>query len=276
MIQKSYDEKPKLYIIPTPIGNMDDMTFRSISTLKTVDIVFAEDTRVTGLLLNHFKIKKQIISNYKYNEKKNILKLQNLFIENKSIALLSDRGTPCISDPGNIIVSEGIKIGYNVICLPGATAFVPALIMSGLLNDKFMFIGFLNNKKNKRRKELEELKNIKVTLIFYESPHRLQDTLNDMYDIFNDRKISICREISKKYEEINRTNLKETIQLEKIKGEYVLIVEGNLKQENNNKLTVKEHLDLYIKKGYTSNDAIKTVAKERKVAKNEIYKVFHN
>ena len=202
MNQKSYDGKNCLYLVPTPIGNMEDITLRSIDILKSCDVVFSEDTRETLKLLNYLEINKKLISCHKFNEDKVKDKLLDLLKEGKNIALVSDRGTPAISDPGYVCAYTAIQNGYNVIGLPGATAFVPALIMSGLNPNRFLFYGFLDSKKSHKKKELESLKNIEYTLIFYESPFRVTETLDLIYDIMGDRKISVSREISKKHEEI--------------------------------------------------------------------------
>ena len=206
MSQKSYNNTPTLYLIPTPIGNMDDITVRALNILKEVELVLSEDTRVTGLLLNHFGIKKRLVANHEHNEEKNRQLVKKLLEEGKNIGLVSDRGTPVISDPGFEIAKYVIELGYNVVGLPGATALIPALISSGINPMPFTFYGFLNSKESKRKKELEQLKNVKHTLIFYEAPHRIVDMVNNMKEIFGDRNISISREISKKYEEIYNSN----------------------------------------------------------------------
>lgn len=178
MIQKSYDkENSNCYIVPTPIGNMKDMTFRSVEVLKQVDAVFAEDTRVTGVLLNNLDIKKKIYQNQKFNEAKASGVAVELLKEGKNIAVVTDRGTPLISDPGNVLVSEVIKNGFNVIALPGACAFVPALNMSNINQEKFLFYGFLSSKEGQACHELEKLKSINFTIVLYEAPHRLYKTL---------------------------------------------------------------------------------------------------
>jgi len=183
MIQKSYNKTPTLYIIPTPIGNMEDITYRALNILKEVDIIFAEDTRVTRQLLNYFNISKRVISSHLYNESNNIEKEIEYLKSGKNIAVVSDRGTPVISDPGNILVKEAIKQNFNVVALPGATALIPALVMSGLSEGPFTFYGFLNSKETKRKKELETLKEHKYPIIFYEAPHRLEKTLKNIKDI---------------------------------------------------------------------------------------------
>lgn len=276
MIQKSYDGTPTLYIVPTPIGNMEDITYRAVNILKEVDVIFSEDTRVTSMLLRHFGISKQLISSHLYNENSNCDKEIEILNEGKNVAVVSDRGTPVISDPGYILVKEAIKNNYNVVCLPGATAVIPALVMSGLGDSPFTFYGFLNSKESKRKKELEELKEHKFTLIFYEAPHRITKTLENILEIFGDRQGAIVREISKKYEEVIRGNISNLItKSEAIKGEIVLIIEGNKEEKDFTELSILDHINIYLKEGKDSKEAIKLVAKDRKIPKSEVYKEYH-
>lgn len=273
MSQKSYDGKPTLYIVPTPIGNLEDMTYRAIKVLNEVDVVFSEDTRITINLLNHFEIKKHLISLYKFNEEGSSNKMLEYLKIGKNVALVSDRGTPILSDPGNVCVKKVIEEGFNVVSLPGATAAIPALTSSGIDASKFIFYGFLNSKSSQRKKELELLKNNKMTIIFYEAPHRILDMLNDMYDVFGDRNISISREISKKYEEIYRGNISSIMnEIGEPKGEFVIVVSGNNSNFDYDNLSVKEHVNMYIEDGKDEKTAIKLVAKDRNVPKSEIYK----
>ncbi len=273
MSQKSYDNTPTLYLVPTPIGNLDDFTFRGVEILKKVDVIFSEDTRVTLNLLNHFNIKKHLVASHKFNEEKSSAKLLSYLNEGKNVALVTDRGTPLLSDPGNICVKKVVEMGYNVVSLPGATAAIPALTSSSIDSSRFLFYGFLNSKQSKRIKELELLKDVKYTIIFYEAPHRIIDTLNDMKQVFKNRYISISREISKKYEEIYRGTIEEVIkELNEPKGEYVIVVSGNDEEVSYDDLSVQDHVDMYVRDGYTLKDAIKKVAKDRNVAKNEIYR----
>lgn len=278
MSQKSYDNSPTLYLIPTPIGNMEDITLRAINTLKKVDVVFCEDSRVTGMLLKSLDISKKLISSHKFNESGNKDKLLEYLKEGKNVGLVSDRGTPVISDPGYELAKIAIENNFNVVGLPGATALVPALIMSGLDANHFYYYGFLNSKDSARKKELEYLKNIKSTIIIYEAPHRIEKTLEDMSKILgNNRKISISREISKKYEQVYRGTIKEIIdQNNEYKGEIVIVIEGNKELESFENLTITEHVNLYIDEGKSVMDAIKIVAKERNVKKSEIYNSYHN
>ena len=277
VIQKSYDNSPTLYIVPTPIGNLEDITIRAINILKEVDIIFAEDTRVTKQLLNHFNIQNKLISSHLYNENQNEEKEIKYLKEGKNIAIVSDRGTPVISDPGYILVKNAIENGYNVVCLPGPTALIPALVMSGLSSGPFTFYGFLNSKESKRKKELELLKSTSYPIIFYEAPHRLIKTLNNIHEILGNRKIAIVREISKKYEEVIRGTVENILKtVENIKGEIVLIVEGNSKEPTFENISIKDHVDLYIEDGLTPTEAIKKVAKERNIPKSIVYNEYHN
>lgn len=276
MSQKSYNKENNLYLIPTPIGNLDDITVRSLNLLKEVDIVLCEDTRVTGNLLNKYGIKKKLISCHEYNEDKIKYEVVELLKEGKKIGLVTDQGSPIISDPGFDVVAEVIKNDLNVIGLPGATAFVPALISSGIFPSKFLFYGFLNAKDTKQVQELKTLQYFPYTLIFYEAPHRIKNTLNNMYQVFGNRKICLARELSKLYEEYIRGTISEVLeQVDSIKGEIVLIVEGNTEKVDYNDLDILEHVNLYIEDGLTEKDAIKKVAKERNVAKSIIYKEYH-
>lgn len=276
MSQKSYDKTSTLYLIPTPIGNMEDITLRAMNIMKEVEVIFAEDTRVTSLLLKSLQIKKKLISSFNYNEENNKDKLLEYLKNGYNVGLVSDRGTPVISDPGYELAKCAIDNGYNVVGLPGPTALIPALITSGISPMPFLFYGFLNSKSSKRKNELEELKNERATLIFYEAPHRIIETIEDMKDIFGNRKIAISREISKKFEEIYRGTLDTiTCQMIDIKGEFVIVVEGNNRQNTYENLTIIEHINLYIKEGKDSKDAIKIVAKERNLKKQDVYNEYH-
>lgn len=273
MSQKSYDGSPTLYIVPTPIGNLEDMTYRAISILNEVDAIFSEDTRVTVNLLNYFNIKNKLIASHKFNEEVSSNKVLEYLNNKKSVAIVSDRGTPILSDPGNTCVKKAISYGYNVVSLPGATAAIPALTSSGLDASKFLFYGFLNQKPSKRKMELKTLKNIKTTIIFYEAPHRIIEMLNDMKDIFGDRQISVSREISKKYEEIYRGNISNIIlEIGIPKGEFVIVVSGNCEEIKFEDISIIEHVKLYMNDGFSEKEAMKKVAKDRNIQKNDVYK----
>ena len=276
MSQKSYDNTPSLFLIPTPIGNMEDMTYRAVKTLSEVELVLSEDTRVTGLLMKHFDIKKRLVANHEHNEERNKELVKKYLEEGKNIGLVSDRGTPVISDPGFEIAKYVIELGYNVVPLPGATALIPALITSGLDPMPFTFYGFLNSKESKRKKEIEDLKEIRHTMIFYEAPHRIEQTLQNMLEIFGNRKMCLAREISKRYEEVYRGSIEEVInQISDIKGEIVFLVEGNKEEKNYDDISVIEQVNMLIEDGMSQMDAIKKVAKLRKVPKSEIYNQYH-
>ena len=277
MWQISYDDSPTLYLVPTPIGNLDDMTYRSINILNTVEVIFSEDTRVTLQLLNHFDIKKKLIALHDHNEDSEKEKVLEYLKNGKSVAIVTDRGTPIISDPGYKTVKYVTDNGYNVVGLPGANAFVPALITSGIEPSPFMFYGFLNSKDSKRKAELESLKFCKYTIIFYEAPHRIKKTMEEILEIFGDRQVSLSREISKKFESIYRGNISDLLStLNNIKGEFVIVVSPYKEDNsNNNELSIIDNVKLYIENGMEVMDAIKRVAKERNIPKNEIYREYH-
>lgn len=278
MSQKSYrNNVPTLYLIPTPVGNMEDITIRALNTLKEVDVIFCEDTRVTKQLLNYFNIEKKLISCHKFTENKKLDSVIEYLNNGNKVGLVSDRGTPIISDPGYEISKGVINVGFNVVSLPGATAFIPALTMSGLIPQPFLFYGFLNSKSSRRKEELNNIKDLESTIIFYEAPHRLIETLNDVKDILGNRKISISREISKKFEEVYRGTILDVIEeIGTPKGEFVIVVDGNHEKENYNDISIIDHVNIYIQQGYSVMDSIKKVSKDRNVSKNEIYSIYHN
>ena len=275
MIQNSYNDTPTLYLIPTPIGNLEDITYRAVKALEEVDVIFSEDTRVTLNLLNNFGIKNKLISLHEHNE--DVVKTQVFeYLKNgSSVGLVTDRGTPIISDPGYKTVKYVSDNGYNVVALPGATAFACALVTSGISPQPFLFYGFLNSKDSKKREELELLKENEYTMVFYEAPHRIIKTLNMMLEVFGNREISISREITKKFESIYRGKLEDVIKIVPEKGEFVIVVEGNKLSNIDFNLSIKEAVDLYIKNGFDVMTSIKKVAKDRKIPKNEVYKEYH-
>lgn len=276
MIQKSYEnsEYGKLYLIPTPIGNLDDITLRAIKTLEMVDIVYAEDTRETLNLLKYLKINKKVESCHKYTEMKHKDKIVQILKSGKNIGYVTDRGTPLISDPGNVIVDESIKQNITVIALPGPNALLPAINMSGLSNERFLFYGFLNSKQSLAKKELIDLKDIKQTIIFYESPHRITDILSQILDVFGNRNIAIVREISKLHEEVIRDNIENILKIsDTLKGEMVIIVEGNTKEETL-EVNYIEEIDKLLTQGYSKRDAIREIADKYNVSKNKLYNEF--
>ena len=270
-----------LYVVATPIGNLDDITLRAIKVLQEVDIIAAEDTRHTLKLLNHLEISKPLISYYKQTEKIKTEVLIEKLKAGKNIALVSDAGTPVISDPGEEVVKVALENGIKVVPVPGPCALITALIASGIGAKEFCFIGFLSVNKKEKRDKLTELKDETKTLIFYEAPHKLISTLEEMKNIFGDRKICLARELTKIHEEFLVDNISSFLNnITEPKGEFVIVVEGNglnKKQIEINKLnsmTVEEHYKYYEQMGYEKKEIIKQVAKDRNVNKNEIYKLF--
>lgn len=272
-----------LYVCPTPIGNLEDLTLRVIRTLKEVDLIAAEDTRHTLKLLNHLEIEKPLVSYHEHNKFKVEESLIDKLKSGKNIALVSDAGMPGISDPGEEIIKRAIDEGIELYCLPGPSALINGLVLSGLSTRRFSFEGFLDRNKKARKERLERIKFDDRTLIFYEAPHRLKDTLKDIHDVLGDRKIVCARELTKKFEEYKRDYVSNIIEFykgdENPRGEYVVIVEGASEQEiveaeedKFGSLTIKEHLTQLIEDGMSKKDAVKEVAKIRKLHKNEVYK----
>lgn len=287
--QKSFEneaQKGILYLVPTPIGNLEDMSFRAVRILKEADLIAAEDTRNTKKLCNYFEIQTPVVSYHEHNKESSGEKLIHKIKEGMKIALVSDAGMPAISDPGYELVEAAISEKVTVVPLPGANAALPALIASGLTCQPFYFYGFLNRSKKEKKTELESLKKQTGTLIFYESPHRLKETLTSMYDILGDRKAAICRELTKKFEEFIRGNLSEVVEWahqDEIRGEFCLIIEGadesKLKEEESSwweTLSIEEHVNHYISvKEIPSKEAIKQTAKDRGINKREVYQAYH-
>ncbi len=278
MGKKERNNMGTLYIVSTPIGNLDDITLRAIETLKNVDVIAAEDTRHTLKLLNRLEISKPLISYHRHNEevRKDLLieKLNN----GENIALVSDAGTPGISDPGMEVIKSAIENNVDIVAIPGATAFVPALICSGLNTSEFVFLGFLPLNKKLRKTKLEEIKESNKTIIIYEAPHKLKQTLKDLNEILEERKLCVAREITKIHEEYTRGTIKELIEkFENVKGEIVILIEGNQNIEKENifeNMTIEEHYEFYEKKGYEKKEIIKKVSKDRNVSKNDVYIKF--
>ena len=269
----------KLYICPTPIGNLEDMTYRTIRILNEVDLIAAEDTRHSIKLLNHFEISKPLTSYHEHNKDSKGGYLINKLLEGENIALISDAGMPGISDPGEDIIKQAIEHNIDIEVLPGATASITALVGSGVETAKFAFEGFLDRDKKVRRNQLEELKEERRTIIFYESPHRLKDTLKDMLKVLGNRRIAVNREITKKYQEIIREDIETVINIfneKEVKGEFVLIVEGfkgeKTVQNSYEDLTEREYVITLMENGMDKKDAIKTVCKDRKLKKDVVYK----
>lgn len=278
--QKSFEnDKATLYLVATPIGNLSEMTYRAVEILKSVDFIAAEDTRNTIKLLNHFDISKKLISHHEHNMTSSIPKILDYLSEGYNVALVSDAGYPAISDPGAELAKAVIEDGYNVVSVSGANACLNALVVSGIAPQPFLFYGFLDHQDKKKKKELEDLKYYKETIVFYESPHRIEKTLKLMLNILGDRHIALCRELTKKHEEIIRGTISEIIEiLDTIKGEMVLVVEGSKEEKNVEQeytQTIVEHVDELINKGMSTKDAIKEVAKLRKMNKNAVYQEYH-
>ena len=274
-VHKHYkNNRPSLFLVPTPIGHLDDMTFRAIDTLKNVHMIFAEDTRTSRKILSHFKIDTPISSYHDFNEESKMDILLNYLRDQKDIALISDAGMPLISDPGFHLVQAAIKEDFNVVSLPGANAFLPALTMSGLNTMPFVFMGFLDSKSKKRKSMIERVEYYPETLIFYESIHRIHDTLKALFDVLGDRKFSIAREISKSYEEMIYGNLSEYDQVGQLKGELVLLVEGYKEELINQDLSIVEQVDYFIDQGLKKTQAMKKVASMTNIPKNKIYQDY--
>lgn len=277
--QSFQNNKASLYVIATPIGNLSEISSRVIDALNDCEYVFCEDTRVTGQLLAHLNIKKKLVSAYENIEKQSANKVVDLLKENINVAFMSDAGYPGISDPGHIVIQEVIKNDFNIVVVNGPSALIQSVLASGLPTDHFYFYGFLNAKQSARIKELEELKEFKHTMIFYQSPHKILSCLTDMLDVFGDRKVCLCRELTKKFEEYIRGTISEIIPIcESLKGEMVLVVEGFVKPESES-ISLKDCVVLIekeIKKGLTTKEAIKLVASQANVNKKELYQFYHN
>lgn len=267
--------KGTLYICPTPIGNLEDITLRTLKVLREVDLIAAEDTRHTVKLLNHYNIKKPLISYHEHNKKSKGDLLVKKLISGLNIGLVTDAGMPGISDPGEDIIKMCINEDIQVIALPGASAFILGLILSGFSTEKFVFEGFLPSKQKDRIKELERLKDEKRTIILYEGPHRLKALLKDILNTFGNRNISISRELTKIHEETFRGTVLEAIDKfsHKPKGELVIVIEGKNTDENlNMDIDIKEQIKKYMDLGFSKKDAVRKVAKEKNIPKNKVYK----
>lgn len=286
--QKSFEnegQKGILYLVPTPIGNLEDMSFRAVRILKEADLIAAEDTRNTKKLCNYFEIQTPVVSYHEHNKESSGEKLIHKVKEGMTIALVSDAGMPAISDPGYELVQAAVEQRITVVPLPGANAALTALIASGLSCQPFYFYGFLSRSKKEKKEELENLKKQKATLVFYESPHRMKETLAIMYEILGNRNIALCRELTKKFEEFIRGSLEEILEWsnqDEIRGEFCIIVEGANEQQNEEEiswwepLSIEEHVNHYVNsKNMSSKDAIKQTAKDRGLNKREVYQAYH-
>lgn len=265
----------KLYICPTPIGNLEDITLRTLKTLEKVDLIAAEDTRHTIKLLNHYDISKPLTSYHEHNMKKKGAELIERLIRGEDIALVSDAGMPGISDPGEDLIALAIEEDIEIVGLPGATASITSLVVSGLPARRFAFEGFLSSKKKERREELNELKDEGRTIILYESPHRLLDSLGDILDIMGNRRIAIIRELTKLHEEVFRGKVEEALDRfssDKIRGEFVLIIHGSTNREEAVEIDIQAEILRYIDDGFTKKDSIKLVSEKYNLPRNQVYK----
>ncbi len=286
-VQRSFTDEHRgiLYLVATPIGNLDDMTVRALETLRQADVIACEDTRQTRKLLTHFQIEKRTVSYHEHNKTASGSGLLQWLAEGKSIALVSDAGLPAISDPGADLVRDAVEAGYPVIPVPGANAALTALIASGLPTDRFVFNGFLPREKKDRRLELERLKYYPETLIFYESPHRIVKALEAMLEVLGERRVVLARELTKRYEEFARgkcSELLEWLEAGEIRGEFCMIVEGFRGEKDPepqdswwSALPLAEHVDVYLEQGLSKKDALKRTADDRALAKREVYNEYH-
>ena len=267
----------RLYVVATPIGNLEDITLRAIKVLKSVDLVVAEDTRHTLKLLNHLEISKPLMSYHRHNEDIRTHSIIEKLLQGENIALVSDAGTPGICDPGEVVIKECIDRQIEVVPIPGACALINALIASGVSTKEFIFLGFLPLNKKLRKEKLDEIKNARKTVIFYEAPHKLLSTLDDLREILEDRQVVLARELTKIHEEFIRGNINEIIgKAQNLKGEMVFIIEANsdVQEDNWEDISIEEHYKFYEKQGLSKKDIIKKIAKDRGVQKNEIYQKF--
>ena len=275
----------KLYIVPTPIGNLDDITLRAVNVLREVDFILAEDTRTTSFLLRHLGIEKKLHSHHKFNEHATVKMVAGSIAAGRNAALVSDAGTPGISDPGFLLVRTCVEAGIEVETLPGATALIPALVQSGFPCDRFCFEGFLPQKKG-RAKQLQALADEERTMIFYESPYRVVKCLEQFAEVFGPgRRVSVSRELTKKFETVFPTTLEKALdyyKTEEPRGEYVLVVEGKSPEEKRQEeiaswesMSIEEHMAYYEEQGMDKKSAMKQVAKDRGVGKREIYQYLH-
>jgi 16S rRNA (cytidine1402-2'-O)-methyltransferase len=274
--QKSFaTESGKLFLVATPIGNLDDMSFRAVKTLQEASVIYAEDTRVTKVLLSHFHITTPLRSHHAYNEDARCEEILAILLESKHVAIVSDAGMPGISDPGYLIAKEAIKEGFDVVCIPGPTAVVTAITVSGLPIEPYLYAGFLNTRSSKKEKELFLLKDRPETLCFYESVHRLVPTLSSMLKILGNRNIALCRELTKKHEEIIRGTIDDILPIAgDLKGEFVIVVEGASKTDpkETSLMTLSEHIDHYRKQGFDEKEVLKKIASDKNVSKSDVYK----
>ncbi|WP_433746084.1 16S rRNA (cytidine(1402)-2'-O)-methyltransferase [Falsibacillus pallidus] len=285
-IQKSFDQeesKGMLYLVPTPIGNLEDMTYRALRILKEADLIAAEDTRNTKKLCNYFEITTPLVSYHEHNKETSGKQLIQSLKDGKKIALVSDAGMPAISDPGYEVVAEALQHDITVVPLPGANAALSALIASGIATQPFYFYGFLQRNKKDKKEELEQLKYQSATMILYESPHRLKETLQLIHQVWGDRRMAVCRELTKRFEEFIRGTVSELLewtQNGEVRGEFCLIIEGSAEEQEEKAawwkdLSIMEHVNHYVEQGNKPKDAIKLAAVDRDMPKREVYAAYH-
>ncbi|MFA6692123.1 MAG: 16S rRNA (cytidine(1402)-2'-O)-methyltransferase [Acholeplasmataceae bacterium] len=274
-MQKSFEtSQKKLYIVSTPIGNLSDMTYRAVDVLKMVDVILAEDTRNSGILLKHYKIETKMMSYHEFNKNEKEKLILEMLDDGKNIALISDAGTPGISDPGYEIIKSAIDQGFDVISIPGASAILTALVSSGLVIQPFTFIGFLPRKKSEAKALLSTYVLRKETLVIYESPLRIDKTNILLREILGNRKVSYARELTKKFETIYRMDLDKAMsETFDNRGEYVIVIEGN-KEEIVYENSIADHVKKYMDLGHDEKEAMKLVAKDRKISKSDVYREY--
>ena len=279
--QKSFEnEKATLYVVATPIGNLEEMTPRAIHVLESVDVIAAEDTRNTLKLLNYFGIRTRLIAHHQHNEEQSANGLLELLRQGKNVAIVSDAGYPLISDPGSVVAKKVMEEGFNVVPISGSNAMLNALVASGMNTRHFLFYGFLKAQEKERIRELHELKYYPFTIVFYEAPHRIEKMLKSCLEVLGNRQICLARELTKKHEEFIRGTIEEVIEIvDDIKGEMVVVIEGCSEEKNPGEdqasPLVHEQIKTYIDGGLTTNEAIKRVAKELGLSKNDLYKEYH-
>lgn len=278
--QKSFaDDQPAVYLVATPIGNLQELSPRAIEILNQVDVIAAEDTRNTMKLLNHFGIKTRMVAHHQHNEAASAEGLLALLQEGKSIAIVSDAGYPLISDPGSVLAKKVIEHHYPLIPVSGSNAMLNALVCSGMDTRHFLFYGFLKSTTNERKKELNELRCFPYTMVFYEAPHRLKKMLTSCYEVLGNRQICLARELTKKHEEFIHGTLDEILLIaDELKGEMVIIIEGYKEKQPDKEQAmplIHEQINHYINNGYSTKEAIKIVAKETGLSKNDLYRQYH-
>ena len=278
--QKSFSNtNSTLYLVPTPIGNLQEMTPRALEVLNSVDVIACEDTRNSGQLLKHFDIHKRLIAYQNFNEESSCKGIVKLLSEGQNVALISDAGYPLINDPGQKVVTLASQEGYNVVPISGCSAFLNALVASGLVAQPFLFIGFLPSNSNECKKKAEQYKDYPMTMVFYEAPHRIEKTLQILLEVFGDRKCTLARELTKLHEEFLRGTISEILEVvSELKGEMVIVLEGNTIDPS---LSISDEellkkVDIYVEQGMKTSMAIKEVSKETGVSKNRVYELVHH